>query len=137
LQKQLAGNMRVDNQTTAKKNNKKDSGVKPTIHIVHILDRSGSMNGPKLVNANNGINAEIVELQKDTNVEYLFSLVHFGSDIQTIYWQRPIQEVGFVNIISSGTTALYQAIGETLEKFPQTHPVLVKIFTDKSLSPCC
>ena len=117
--------MRVDNFKTESK-----STEKKTIHIVHILDRSGSMNGPKLNAALQGINAEVQELQKDNMVNYLFTLVHFGSNIINAYWQIPISKVGNINISSDGMTALYQAIGETLDKFPQTNPVLVKIFTD-------
>ena len=70
------------------------------------------------------------ELQKDNMVNYLFTLVHFGSNIINTYWQIPISKVESIYIQSDGMTALYQAIGETLDKFPQTDPVLVKIFTD-------
>ena len=124
--------MRVDNFITKPE---PKSTEKKTIHIVHILDRSGSMDGysgsSKIASALQGINTEVTELKKDTSVNYLFSLVDFGDyTINKTYWQRPIAEVGHINIRANGGTPLYQAIGETLEGFPQTHPVLVKVFTD-------
>lgn len=126
--------MRVDNFISKSEPIIK-STEKKTIHIVHILDRSGSMDGygssSKIKSALQGINTEVTELQKDANVNYLFSLVDFGDNtINKTYWQRPVSEVGHINIRANGGTPLYQAIGETLEGFPQTHPVLVKVFTD-------
>jgi uncharacterized protein YegL len=121
--------MRVDN-FISKQEPKVISTEKKTIHIVHILDRSTSMAGSKLKAALQGINSEVEELKKDATVNYLFSFVHFGNDIVNSFWQIPIEKVVHINISANGCTALYQAIGETLEKFPQTNPVLVKIFTD-------
>ena len=124
--------MRVDNfKTEVKvKPSKNTKSEKKTIHIVHILDRSGSMEGSKLRAALEGINTEVAELQKDTTVDYFFTLVHFGSDIVKAYRETPINKVKNIYVSSNGMTALYQAIGETLDGFPQTSPVLVKIFTD-------
>lgn len=117
--------MRVDN-------NNQSVSPKKTIHIVHILDKSSSMQGGKMKSALSGINAEIKDLKKSNDVEYLFSLVAFsyGFNIRKVYWQMPINQVDTVDIVPNGNTALYQAIGETLEDFPQDNPVLVKIFTD-------
>ena len=106
------------------------STEKKTIHIVHILDRSGSMQGGKLTNALFGVNEEVVELQKDNTVNYLFTLVWFDGDVDRQYWQVPINTVTNININSGGSTALYQAIGETLSDIDTTDPVLIKIFTD-------
>lgn len=119
--------MRIDQYVSQKRIVPED---RKKIHIVHIVDRSTSMDGSKLNSAIKGINKEIEELQKENNVDYFFTLVHFGSDIKTQYYKEPISNVKKVKIYSTGWTALYQAIGETLENYNEDCPVLVKIFTD-------
>lgn len=122
--------MRVNLKSKTTTSNKTDKLDKPTIHIVHIVDRSISMSGTKLLNAVKGVNAEIEELQKDSSANYLFTLVHFGSGITRSYWQTPINNVPKINISDYGMTALYQTIGETLSDYDTDDSVLVKIFTD-------
>lgn len=107
---------------------------KPTIHNVHILDRSGSMRGQKLGNALEGINSEISELKKDSNVIYLQSFIHFGNDMSTEKWRVGIQDVGHLHVNANGMTALNSTIGKVLEDILETRvgeeKTLVKIFTD-------
>lgn len=110
---------------------KNTTNLKPTIHIIHILDRSESMSGPKLRSALRGINEEVSNFKNDDTVNYVFSLVDFGNDVHKYYWKTPINEVSDnISIWSQGCTALYQAIGETLSDYSTDEPVLVKIFTD-------
>jgi len=107
--------------------------TKPVIHNVHILDTSGSMSGDKIRNAVNGINAELEELKKDTEVTYKQTIVTFNSLIHVKHFNEPIHNVPKINVASSGMTALYQAIGETIVNILHEstgEKVLIKIFTD-------
>jgi hypothetical protein len=110
------------------------------IHNIHILDRSSSMNsGGRIYSALQGINSEIEELKKDSSVTYLqtfvpFSYGNYSGRIGNEFFKTPINEVETINTFASGYTALYQALGETLEdvlasKGPN-EKVLVKVFTD-------
>lgn len=121
--------MRVDNFTT-----KVVSTNIPTIHLVTILDSSGSMNegvGSKWDNAVKGVQQEIEALKQDTSINYIYSLVVFGNSRKNVIWQQPIQEVVYDSSWrSQSATALYQTIGATLESYPTDYPVLVKIYTD-------
>jgi len=127
--------MRVDNfKTEPVKVLKGKREEKKTIHIVHILDSSGSMGEgfySKWNSAVQGVQSEITELQKDNVVNYLFSLVVFGKDSKRIFWQVPIKEVVYSSDWrSQSATALYDTIKDTLSVYPQGEPVLVKILTD-------
>jgi hypothetical protein len=110
-------------------------GFKPIIHNVHILDASGSMQGEKLRNAIEGINSEIRELQRDENALYTQTLVDFSDDVRTVYYKTPIAQVKTYNIEDRSTTALYDAIGQTLTRLiadtNEVDKVLIKIFTDR------
>lgn len=106
---------------------------KETVHIVNLLDRSGSMGGIKLENAVAGINAEIDKFKKENNINYNFSLITFDDNIKTEYFNKPVKTVGYFRGYAGGTTALYGAIGETLSKLKgmkDSQRVLVNIFTD-------
>lgn len=111
---------------------------KHVIHNVHILDRSTSMgswdNGSNKLNmALKGINAEIEELKKDTTVEYLQTIVDFGSTSKCSVDRVPIQDMNEFHTVANGMTVLYQTVGETLIKLKKSQAdekVLVKIFTD-------
>jgi uncharacterized protein YegL len=109
---------------------------KPTIHNIHIVDISGSMAGAKLRSAVQGVNTEVDELKKDTAVNFTHSLIEFSDsyDIKTICWKTPIADVKPYVTTDRGSTALNQAIGETLERLVKEikpfEKVLVKIFTD-------
>lgn len=120
---------------------KPKSKKKEVVHNVHILDGSSSMknwNNDKFGSAIKGINLEIEELKKDKNVIYTNTLVVFSSasQIKNIYWKIPIQETKPVleSVYYGGSTALFQAVGNTLETLlnenKQGEKVLVKIFTD-------
>lgn len=112
------------------------STVKPKIHIVNLLDNSGSMNGPKFRNAYEAICNEVEELKKVTDVEYTYSLYNFNRN------DRPNKEIGNVpvnkvyipDIEANTSTPLYDTINtlasDLLSNIDSDTKVLVKIFTD-------
>ena len=116
--------------------------VKPTIHIVHILDGSGSMGGysgsSKFNSAKEGMLEEINMLKKDDKVNYLYSVVEFDepSRIKEVCSRQNVKDIDFNKLpffLPDGCTALYDAIGRTLNTLlveTKGEKVLVKIFTD-------
>ena len=114
---------------------------KPTIHNVYIIDISGSMGGARIKAAMAGVNGELDLLKKDDAVNYTQTIVEFsGYDhIRCNMYKVPIKEVGTFKTSVVGSTALNQAIGETIERLRTDQKkdsegnyekVLVKIFTD-------
>ena len=126
--------------TTKKASKKKESKVKevvkPTIHIIDIIDCSGSMAGNKITNAIKGINNGILELKKDTSINYTYTICDFSysHDINFMYVRKPLSSVTNITFRDRGQTALYDAIGKTLkdanDNIPSTEKVLVNIYTD-------
>lgn len=133
LEGQIAGK---PEKTVVKKTTKKKETVKPTIHIVDIIDCSGSMSGSKIRNAIRGINNGIQELKKDDKVNYTYTLCNFSGahDIDFKYLNTSLDEVDPVYFHDRGMTALYDAIGITLDKVKNEvlkgEKVLVNIYTD-------
>lgn len=120
---------------------------KPTVHNVHLLDRSSSMRGGKYDNAVSGINEEIRMLKKDDTVNYTQTFIEFNyegfgwnseRDLRLVrnYFLKPIAETRDYTLGAGadGGTPLYEALGTILEelllKVPAGDKVLVKIFTD-------
>ena len=106
------------------------------IHNVHIIDKSSSMIGSKLVNAVKGVNNEIKQLKQQTKVEYLETVVSFSYDrnYQVHLDKVPVSEASRISITGNGLTALNSSIGNTLERVMKTQQVgekiIVKVFTD-------
>src|ERR1044072_1705695 len=115
------------NPTTRKKADKKVAiAVPPMMHNVHILDASMSMRDyNKIGNALEGINSEIRELKANPDVLYITNtLVHFAGtgDIKTACWKLKMSEAkDDFSFAPRGWTALYEAIGVTLEKLLAEH----------------
>lgn len=110
---------------------------KPKIHLVSILDASGSMQGDKFDNALKGIYAEVEEFKNSVETDYTFSFIEFSynTNINTVNFNTPIKEVEKNSkLYARGYTALNQAIGETLEKLLKLNnkevKTIVSIFTD-------
>jgi hypothetical protein len=109
---------------------------KPLIHNVHIIDISYSMKGAKLASALQGINDEVTELKKSTDVDFIQSVVEFSEEqhIKNVIWRQPIATTPVYYSDPISGTALYQAVGQTLQLLRQSklpgEKVLVKIFTD-------
>jgi uncharacterized protein YegL len=106
-----------------------------TIHVVDILDSSGSMAGDKLTNALKGINKGIEELRDSTaKVKYTYSLCDFSDDVRFTYTKETLSNVDTVSGRARRSTALYDAIGSTIKRISEgldpKDKVLVNIYTD-------
>jgi uncharacterized protein YegL len=121
---------------TPKSSRKKNTPI-PTIHIVHILDCSGSMSGSKYNTALSGLNEELNVLKQNNDASYTYTFVEFESTVRKPqYVLSPITDINKVSAIHpTGMTALYDAIGQTLKEIKakrtnKDEKVLVNIFTD-------
>lgn len=113
-----------------------------TVHVIHILDCSGSMynmhntqvpfTGSKYAAAVELMNKELGDLPNNFS-KFTFSLVEFG-DWRRIYRRRWLSdELKPVSLNPTlGMTALNDAIGNTLKDLPlpTTDKYLISIFTD-------
>lgn len=129
--------MRVDSEPQKKV----VPGKKPTIHNVHLLDRSGSMaTDGKYKFAEGGINEEINILKKDDTANYTQTIIEFdGGYSGTVYneamFMIPMKNVGiFKGKGANDFTPLYEAIAYTINKIidksDKNDRILLKIFTD-------
>jgi hypothetical protein len=105
----------------------------PTILVMDVVDRSGSMAGPKLNAANKGIQAGLEELKTDTNANYLHGIIDFGSDVKNHSVQQVTSKTTISRIFSSGLTALHDAVAiailTSVSKAPQDK-ILINVYTD-------
>jgi hypothetical protein len=101
--------------------------------IVIILDESGSMESIKdsMIRSLNDLIKEQKQIKggKPTT----FTLVKFNDKVKRVINNKPLEEV---NLLSSedyspnGSTALYDCIGDTIERFRNEQDVLMVIITD-------
>lgn len=130
LEQQIAGVTEEPVKSTGRK------PIKPTIHVVDILDCSGSMKGAKIDGAIKGINAGIVKLKEDTTANYTYTVCEFAchDDIKFPHVKSKVSTISNVSFKARGVTALYDAIGKTLEKVGTSaskyEKILVNIYTD-------
>jgi uncharacterized protein YegL len=108
---------------------------RPIIHVVDVLDSSGSMHGPKIKAAIQGINSGVTSLQHDqAPVDYTYTLCDFSEDIIFRQVMTRIFMVPKFEGETRGSTALFDAIGRTIEKLAASiqpgEKVLVNIYTD-------
>lgn len=115
--------------------------VKGVIHHCHILDSSGSMMGKKYNSAKAGImkDIEIVKQQAISfpNITNTMTIIEFSGSLNINYhcYKVPIEKLTNINFRLIGNmTALYQTLGECIEKFiidrESTDKVLIKVLTD-------
>lgn len=112
-----------------------ESSETTTIHIVDVLDASGSMNGAKYTAAVKGINMGIKSLREDTaNVNYTYTLCDFSDEIIFRHKMAELSSVKDFKGSTRGMTALYDAIGQSVDLIKESRgvvdKVLVNIYTD-------
>ena len=100
--------------------------------IVLILDESGSMDNirEKMLHS---INDLIKEQKQIKDRPATFTLVKFNDGINRKFNNSPLENVNFLtpeDYVPSGTTALYDAIGSTINWFRNEKDVLMVIITD-------
>lgn len=110
---------------------KDEKQVKPT-QIVMVLDRSGSMDSIGKATVD-GINSFIKE-QKAAKGEAFMTLAQFDNEYEVTYKERPINEVQDLilgeTFVPRATTALYDAIGRTINELKTEDDVVFVIVTD-------
>lgn len=104
----------------------------PTIHVVDVLDCSGSMAYGKLQAAMKGINAGIQNLKTTNSVNNVYSLLWFeGKTAKFKHLREDPRDVKEIHLTSGGMTPLFDAIGTTIKEFKNsTDKVLMNIYTD-------
>lgn len=104
---------------------------KPT-QIVVVLDRSGSMDRISTPTVE-GLNSFIKE-QRNAKGDATMTLVQFDHEYQIDYTAKPINEVkDLINgetFRPNGTTALFDAVGKTINDLNTTDDVVFVIITD-------
>ena len=104
-------------------------------HVTFILDCSGSMEHISEQSRNN-FNEQLQALKKESHdQETLVTLVMFSDQINTLYIDKPLDEVNeLTDYPTSGMTALYDSIGMTMNKLEgsvkKDHAALVVVITD-------
>lgn len=105
------------------------------VHVVSILDRSGSMGGTEseVIGAYNAFIQEQRKIAQTTNTKIKASLVLFDDQYETVYLKTPVDSVPSLDnktYYVRGMTALYDAIGKTIEAFKEKSKVIFFIETD-------
>lgn len=117
-------NNHINDNSTVQSNDK--------FKIVVILDESGSMETIKN-NMLNSLNDLIKEQKEIKERPSTFTLVKFNDKINVKYENFPLEEIKLLksyDYIPSGSTALYDAIGYTINRFRNERDVLMVIITD-------
>lgn len=108
--------------------------------ITLIIDRSGSINRIR-DDAAGAIDAFITaQRELDAGDVVRFNLVDFHDEVRTVYWQALLTDVEPYDLRPAGMTALYDAVGSTLDKLGNLYEgmpegerpakVLIAIITD-------
>lgn len=112
-----------------------DVSSKKTIHHVYIVDRSGSMDYPrgKMQAAILGVNTDINNLKANTDTNHIVTLIDFDDYVTVYHEAEDINNVKEFYTSARSRTALYQTVGQAIEKallVAGVNNTLVKIFTD-------
>lgn len=100
--------------------------------IVVVLDRSGSMSsiGKATVEGFN----KFLDEQKNSEGEAFLTLVQFDDRYEMDYQSLPVKDATPLilgeNFVPRGSTALFDAIGKTIEELDTDHDVVFVIITD-------
>lgn len=105
------------------------------VHVVSILDRSGSMGGSEkeVIGAYNAFIEKQREIAQTTNTKIKASLILFDDQYETVYTKTPVDQVQELNSTTyfvRGMTALLDAIGKSIQAFEGKEKVMFFIETD-------
>lgn len=105
------------------------------LHIVSILDRSGSMGGTEkeVIGAYNAFVEEQKKLAEKNDIKADMTLVLFDNQYEQVYTKLRIDQVPTLDektYFVRGMTALYDAIGKTIAEFEGSKKVIFFIETD-------
>lgn len=105
------------------------------LHVVSILDRSGSMSGTEkeVIGAYNGFVEEQKKIATDNGLKTKLSLILFDHEYEEVYIKTPVNDVpelteSVYNV--RGMTSLYDAVGKAIAKFSDKKNVIFFIETD-------
>lgn len=105
------------------------------LHVVSILDRSGSMTGTEneVIGAYNAFIDEQKKIAKDKNIKIKTTLVLFDNQYEQIYSKVPVEltpQLTSEVYYTRGMTAYFDAIGKTVASFEGKKKVIFFIETD-------
>ncbi len=91
--------------------------ARPPINLALVVDRSGSMHGPKLAAAQDAIRAAYAQLSAADS----FALLTYGSEVETLVPAQPVDQVPpleplIARLDPAGGTALHQALAAAAEQ---------------------
>jgi len=116
--------------------NRSKPKVKPTIHVVDILDASGSMQGGKYTNSCAGIRSSLEDLRGNKDVNYTYTLVEFvqKNKVITPNFLSEVPKTVSFNGADGRDTPLYNTVYTTLNRMNSAvgkdSKVLIKVYTD-------
>lgn len=105
------------------------------LHIVSILDRSGSMGGTEteVIGAYNAFIKEQAKIASDNSIKATATLVLFDDKYEEVYIKTPIEEAPELTnkvYFIRGMTALFDAVGKTIKSLEGKKKVIFFIETD-------
>lgn len=106
-----------------------------TLHVVSILDRSGSMAGTQseVIGAYNAFIEDQKKIAKDKDVKIKTTLILFDNQYEEVYSKVPVEltpELTSDVYYTRGMTAYFDAIGKTIATFDDKKKVIFFIETD-------
>lgn len=96
---------------------------KPVTHVAFVIDRSGSM-CVTAKDAVDGFNSQLEEVKQNAQHQDIrCSLITFNDDVYEHLWEAPAEELKaatYESFVPSGWTAMYDAMGYTIDKLMRT-----------------
>jgi len=117
----------------------KNGQIAPTFQtqgiVCMIVDESGSMEGVK-EQTMASLNEYIESLKEDDKTSYTFSLIFFSNGLKTYDTNVPIAKVDYLDSSfyqPNGETALYDAIGYSIDTIGEVNPNIKVLVGDNNL----
>ena len=106
-----------------------------TLHVVSILDRSGSMAGTEkeVIGAYNAFIEDQKKIAKEKDIKIKTTLVLFDNQYEEVYSKVPVEQTPELMrdvYFTRGMTAYFDAIGKTISTFEGKKKVIFFIETD-------